>query len=467
MTRDVDVIVIGSGQGGVPLATTLAQEGRRVVLFERGKLGGTCVNAGCTPSKVFLAAAHHAGRSRRAQALGLRGRAQVDFPVVMERVREIVSSWRSGVEARLMKAGVEIVAAQASFSGKRTLEGGGHCVRAPLVIIDTGGSAFIPAVQGLSEIQYLDNTTFFSQTSLPRSFIVIGGGYIGLELGQGMSRSGSEVHIIHPHDRVLDAEEADASSALEAALRDDGLRLHLGVRPLRAQKRNGRTVITLVDGSEVIGDAVLVATGRRPNASALHCERAGIALDDHGYIAVDEELRTSAEGVFAIGDVARQPAFTHVSWEDHRRVLDTLRGDLRRRDDRVLAYATFTEPQIARAGLTIDQARAAGHDAIAVTLPLSSVARAVEWNEECGFYRMVVDRRDDRILGATLVGYEAAELVHVFIAHIGRGSTWRDLADAMHIHPTFAEGLPSLARLVPEALGLRECTAADKLLTKC
>lgn len=452
MTRDVDAIVIGSGQGGVPLATALAGEGKHVVLFERGALGGTCVNAGCTPSKAFLASAHAAGRARRARAIGVRGEVHVDFPVVMERVRSIISSWRSGVAARLHEAGVEVVAAEATFTAKRTIEGGGVSVSSPLVVIDTGGAALVPAVDGLTSVPYLDNTTFFSQTSLPRSFIVLGGGYIGLELGQGMARAGSEVHVIHRNERVLDAEEADASRALEDALREDGVRFHLNARVAAAAMRDGKLVVTLADGSAVTGDALLVATGRKPNTSALHCERAGIALDERGYVVVDEQLRTTADGVFALGDVARQPAFTHVSWEDHRRILDTLRGRQRRRDDRVLAYSTFTEPQIARAGLTLAQARAGGHDAVAVTLPISDVARGIEWNEERGFYRMVVDRRDDRILGATLVGYEAAELVHVFIAHIGRGSTWRDLGDAMHIHPTFAEGLPSLARLVPEAL---------------
>lgn len=458
MTRDVDAIVIGSGQGGVPLAVALAGEGKDVVLFERGAFGGTCINAGCTPSKAFLASAHTAGRARRGHAIGVRGEVWVDFPVVMERVRSIISTWSAGVLARLDKAGIEVVHAEASFAATRTVEGGGISVRAPIVVIDTGGSAVVPSVDGLSDVPYLDNATFFSQTTLPRTFIVLGGGYIGLELGQGMARAGSEVHVIHRNARVLDAEEPDASRALEDALHEDGVQLHLNARVGSVRQRDGKVIVSLADGSDVSGDALLVATGRKPNTSALHCERAGIALDERGYVVVDEQLRTAAEGVFALGDVARQPAFTHVSWEDHRRVLGTLRGEERRRNDRVLAYSTFTEPQVARAGLTLDQARAAGHDAVAVTLPLSDVARAIEWNEERGFYRMIVDRHDGRILGATLVGYEAAELVHVFVAHIARESTWRHLADAMHIHPTFGEGLPSLARLVSEAL--RETVSA-------
>jgi dihydrolipoamide dehydrogenase len=356
------------------------------------------------------------------------------------------------VRTRLEKAGVEIIHAEASFTGERIVEGGGSSVRAPLIVIDTGGAAVIPPVEGIAGVPYLDNTSFFSQTALPRRFLVLGGGYIGLELGQGMARAGSEVHIVHPNARVLDAEEPDASAALEDALREDGVHVHLGARAVSAATRDGAIVLGLAGGGEVAGDALLVATGRKPNTAALHCERSGIELDQRGYVRVDRELRATCAGVFALGDVAGQPAFTHVSWEDHRRILGVLRGEHRTRDDRVMAYSTFTEPQVARAGLTLAQAKANGHDARAVTLPVSEVARGFEWNEERGFYRMVVDKRDDRILGATLVGYESAELVHVFIAHIARGSTWQDLAGAMHIHPTFAEGLPTLARLVPAEL---------------
>jgi pyruvate/2-oxoglutarate dehydrogenase complex dihydrolipoamide dehydrogenase (E3) component len=448
MIRQVDAVVIGSGQGGVPLAIALAHEGKRVVLFERGRFGGTCINTGCTPSKAFLAAAHSVGRARRARALGLRGEVTLDFPAVMERVRGIVEAWSTTARVRLEGAGVQVVHAEASFIAERSVEGGGVAVRASVVIVDTGGTAAIPPIDGLHDVPYLDNASFFSQRTLPRRLLVLGGGYIGLELGQGMARAGSEVHIVHPKARVLDNEEADASAALEEALLEDGVALHLGARATSARVHDGAIVVGLADGSELAGDALLVATGRRPNTAALRCERAGIAVDERGYIRVDEQLRTTAEGVFALGDVAHQPAFTHVSWEDHRRILGVLHGEPRTRDDRVLGYSTFTEPQIARAGLTLDQALTRGHDAVAVTLPLHDVARAVEWNEERGFYRLVVGRGDDRILGATLVGYEAAELVHVFIAHIEAGPTWHRLADSVHIHPTFGEGLPSLARLV-------------------
>jgi pyruvate/2-oxoglutarate dehydrogenase complex dihydrolipoamide dehydrogenase (E3) component len=282
MIRDVDAIVIGSGQGGVPLAIALAQEGRSVMLFERAAFGGTCINAGCTPSKAFLAAAHSAGRARRAHALGLRGDVSVDFGFVMERVRGITASWSAGVCERLLGAGVEIVIAEASFSGERIVSGGGVTVRAPIIVIETGGTAAVPPIDGLVAAGYLDNTTFFAQRVLPRRFGVLGGGYIGLELGQGMARCRSEVHVIHRNERVLDAEEPDAGDALAEALREDGVALHLRARTKAVRRDGERIVVSLEDGSELALDALLVATGRRPNAAALNCERGGVALNARG-----------------------------------------------------------------------------------------------------------------------------------------------------------------------------------------
>lgn len=447
---DVDAIVIGSGQGGVPFAVESARRGRRVVLFERGAVGGTCVNVGCTPSKAFLAAAHAAGRARKASALGLRGTFTLDFPAVMERVRGIVASFRSGAEKRLAEAGVELIRAEASFEGERAVGAGGVSMSASLVVIDTGASAMVPDIPGLAGTPYLTNETFFDQRVLPKRFIVLGGGYVGLELGQGMARAGSEVHVIHRASRLLNGEEPDASDLLQQALLDDGARIHLNATTRSVRYDGGVFDLELDDGTSVAAEALLVATGRRANTSALNVNASGLALDKRGFVAIDDRFATACPGVYAIGEVAGQPAFTHVSWEDHRRLLAILAGEPRTRNDRVLAYSTFTEPQVARVGDTLDQALAKGIKARAVTLRLDSVARAIEWGEKRGFYRMVVDSETDKIIGATLVGYETAELIHVFVAHIQAGSTWQTLDRSVHIHPTYAEGLPSLARLLNE-----------------
>ena len=217
-THAVDAIVIGSGQGGVPFAADLAREGKQVVLFERGRLGGSCINYGCTPSKAFLAAAHSAGRARRAQSLGVDAQVSVDFPAVMERVRSIRDDFMHRLGQKLDQAGVRIVRAQASFSGERTVTGGDQTFSAPLVVIDTGTTAFVPAIDGLAGTPYLTNENFFGLTSLPRRLLVLGGGYIGLELGQGMARAGAEVHIVDRNPRVLAREEPEASTRFGSQL---------------------------------------------------------------------------------------------------------------------------------------------------------------------------------------------------------------------------------------------------------
>ncbi|GAC1585960.1 MAG: FAD-dependent oxidoreductase [Candidatus Velthaea sp.] len=444
--QQFDVAVIGTGQGGVPLAIDLAKDGKRVVVFERGKLGGSCVNVGCTPSKAFLASAHAAGRARRAAAIGVHADVRVDFTAVMTRVRSIASDWNSGVEHKFAKSSATLVRAEAAFTDAHTIVAGGETYTAAVVIIDTGTSPLVPPIAGLAGVPYLTNKTFFEITALPKRTLVIGGGYIGLELGQGLARCGSEVHIVHTADRIMTNEEPHVSEYLEKSLKRDGIVLHLATRTQRVSLDDGVYTLTFADGRSVSGDALLVATGRTPNIPAGTAE-AGITLDKRGFVAVDDHLETSVPGVYALGDVAGQPQFTHVSWEDSRRLKATLAGDRSRtRNDRVLGYAVFTDPQVGRAGLTHEAAIAAGHDTECVTIELEDVARAIEWNETDGFYRMVVERKSGKILGATLVGYEAGELVHVFLAHMEAGSPWQTLEKSVHIHPAYAEALPTLAR---------------------
>lgn len=445
--KKVDAIVIGSGQGGVPLAVELAKNGRHVLLFERDHVGGSCINYGCTPSKSFLAAAHNAGRARFATNLGVHATVEVDFPFVMDRLRGIRQSFRDEILKKLADAGVELIRGEASFSGERIVTGGDVEATAPVVVINTGTSAAIPSVAGLADTPYLTNVSFFDQKTLPERFLVLGGGYIGLELGQGMARAGSKVTILQAADRVLNNEEPDVSKLLQESLKDDGVDVQLNAKVTSVSFAGELFTVGLQGGKRFEGEQLLVCTGRKPNSAALHCERSSIELDRRGFVKTDAQFATSCEGVYAIADVSGQPAFTHVSWEDYRRMIDILAGGKRTRDDRVLGYAVYTEPQVGRAGLTYDQAIEKGIRARREEIPLSEVARAIEWGQERGVYRMVIDQDTDRIVGATLVGYEAAEIVHVFIAHMQAGSTWKTLDESVHIHPTYCEGLPTLARL--------------------
>ena len=443
-----DVIVIGSGQGGIPLAADFANEGRKVVLFERDALGGSCINYGCTPSKAFLAAAHAAGRARQGKKLGIHTQVEVDFPAVMERVRGIRSSFNQGIRKRLETAGVKVICAEASFVAERTVKGGDITFQAPLVIINTGTSALIPDIPGLAGTPYLTNRNFFDLNTLPARLLVIGGGYIGLELGQGLARLGSQTDLIVRGDRVLDREEADVSKVLAEALKQDGIGLHFGVNVNHVAHESNVFSLTLSSGEQLQGEALLVVIGRKPNTSRLNAAASKIELDDRGFIKIDEQFHTTCSGVYAIGDAAKQPAFTHVSWEDYRRLKAILCGENRTRSDRVLGYAVYTEPQVGRVGMTLEQAQKQGINARAVTLPMSQIARAIEWRHDLGFYRMVIDSDTDKILGATLVGYETAELVHVFLSLMEAGATWQLLERSVHIHPTYGEALPSLARLL-------------------
>jgi len=443
-----DAIVIGSGQGGIPLAADLAKEGRNVVLFERDALGGSCVNYGCTPSKAFLAAAHAAGRARQADKLGIHVQVEVDFPSVMERVRQIRNQFNQGVKKSLEGAGVKVVCAEAAFTGDRTVTGGDLTLQAPLVVINTGTSSLVPDIAGLEGTPYLINRNFFDLQELPPRLLVVGGGYIGLELGQGLARLGSKTQMIVRGDHLLSQEEPEVSEILAEAFKQDGIQVHFKVSVEQAAHANGIFTLTLSNGHELQGEALLVATGRRPNTGALNTSTAGIELDQQGYVKINDQFQTTSTGVYAIGDVAKQPAFTHVSWEDYRHLKAILSGEGRTRGDRVLGYAVYTEPQVGRVGLTLEQAQAKGFKACAVTMPMAHIARAIEWGHDLGFYRMVVDQDTNQILGATLVGYETAELVHVFLSLMEAGATWQLLERSMHIHPTYGEALPSLARLL-------------------
>ena len=443
-----DAIIIGSGQGGVPLAVNLARAGKSVVLFEKGSFGGSCVNYGCIPSKAFLASAYIAGIGHEAQGLGIKVQVEVDFLTVMERTRGVAGSTSNRLKERVEKAGVRLIHAEASFTGERTVTGGDITVESPLIVINTGKSPFIPLIPGLEATPCLNYINFWDMREMPQRMLVIGGGYIGVELGQGMARLGSKTHIIEKMDRIIAFEEPDVSQVLTEELEKDGIQFHLGVEVTHARYASGVFTITLSNNQELEGEALLLAIGQRPNTVELNAQAAGIELDERGNVKVDSHFRTTAPGVYAIGDVTGQPAFTHVSWEDFRRLMAILEGKDRTQGDRVLGYAFFTEPEVGRAGLTLEQARNKGFNARAVTLPLESVQRARLTGRTHGFYRMVVDKDTDRILGATLVGPTSAELIHVFVDLMEAGATWQLLEQAVHIHPTFAEGLPSLARLL-------------------
>jgi pyruvate/2-oxoglutarate dehydrogenase complex dihydrolipoamide dehydrogenase (E3) component len=445
---DFDVIVIGSGQAGVPLATRLARAGKRVLLAERGDLGGTCANTGCTPTKTLVASARAAHVARTAGRLGVRTEGvRVDFPAVIARKDEIVKSWRDGVARRIGSAGanLQLARGQALFTAERTVEIGGERHRAGTVILNVGARPVEPPIAGLRAVPWLDNRRVMELRQLPAHLVVVGGGYIGCEFAQAYRRFGSEVTVVEPSAHLLGHEDVEASEAIEHVFREEGIALHLGARAEAVTGGADRVSVRLSTGTSVDGSHLLVATGRRPNTDDLGCEPAGVTLGRGGFVTVDDHYRTSAPGVYAVGDCAGGPQFTHAAWDDHRLLFDVLAGRPGRgRKDRLIPYTAYTDPQVAGVGLTEREAKARGVAHEVATMPFERIARAIETGEKAGVLKILVDPATERILGASIVGAEAGELIHVFAALMQAGATARAVVEMEVVHPSFSEGLQSL-----------------------
>lgn len=451
---EADVVVVGSGQAGVPLASALAKAGKQVVVVERGELGGTCVNTGCTPTKTMIASARAAHVARNAERLGVQlgddADVRVDFRAVVARKDAIVARWRAGVTKRLSQDGIRLVHGHARFVGPRTIEAAGERFTAETIVINTGARPVVPPIDGLDRVPFLDNASVMALDRLPKHLVVLGGGTIGCELGQMFRRFGSQVTILDSSTTLLSREDADVSSALAGAFQREGIGLALGVHAKAVREDLGDVVVTLEEGGEVRGSHLLVAVGRRPNTDDLGCDAAGIALGDGGWIVVDEGYSTSVPGVYAVGDVDGGPQFTHTSWDDHRVLLERLLGrPARKRTDRIVPSTVFTDPQVASVGLGERDAKRDGIDHEVATMPFGDVARAIEVDETAGLLKVLVDPKTERILGARIVGSEAGELIHVFLVLMQAKASARAIVDAEFVHPTYAEGVQSVVMRIP------------------
>jgi pyruvate/2-oxoglutarate dehydrogenase complex dihydrolipoamide dehydrogenase (E3) component len=450
---DHDVVVIGSGQAGVPLATRLAAAGKKVLLAERGALGGTCINTGCTPTKTLVASARAAHVARTARRLGVHaGEVRVDFAAVMARKDAIVRQWQEGVARRLAAAApnLRLVRGHARLVGARVVEIGGERHRADVVVLNVGARPVEPPIPGLASVPWLDNRRVMELPALPAHLVVVGGGYIGCEFAQLYRRLGAEVTVVEPGPHLLSHEDAEASEAIEGVFRAEGIALRLGTRAEAVSGGPGRVEVRLSGGASVQGSHLLVATGRRPNTDDLGCEAAAVALDRRGFVTVDDRFATSAAGIFAVGDCTGGPQFTHTAWDDHRILYDVLAGRPGRgRKDRLVPYTAYTDPQVAGVGLTERDARDRGVPYEVATMPFGHVARAIETDEPAGTMKVLVDPATERIVGASIVGAEAGELIHVFAALMQAGAPARAIVEMEAVHPSFAEGLQSLVMRLP------------------
>jgi pyruvate/2-oxoglutarate dehydrogenase complex dihydrolipoamide dehydrogenase (E3) component len=445
---DVDVIIIGSGQAGVPLAMRLAAAGKRVLLAERAELGGTCVNSGCTPTKTMIASARAAHVARTSERLGVKtGNVKVDLSAIVDRKNAVVGRWRDGLMKRLSGAGerLKLVHGTARFTGERQVEINGEQHRAEIVVINVGARPAVPGIRGIDSVPWLDNRSIMELRELPRNLLILGGGYIGCEFGQMFRRFGSEVTVVDPMDHLLSREDPDISAEIQSVFQKEGIRLQLGSPAATLSKAGEEIVVRVESGEEIRGSHLLIAVGRRPNTDDLGCERSGIRLDEKGFIAIDDHYRTSAPGIYAVGDVTGEPQFTHVAWDDHRILFEILLGRSNRgRSGRGYPYTAFTDPQLAGVGLTEREAKKKGIAYEAATLPFGSIARAIEVDETAGILKVLLDPKTEKVLGAAIVGAEAGELIHVFVTLMQAGASARAIVDAQFVHPTFAEGVQSV-----------------------
>lgn len=452
-TPNPDLIIIGSGQAGVPLATRMAAAGKRVLVVERGHAGGTCVNIGCTPTKTLIASARAAHVARTAGRLGVRvSEVQVDFPAVMARKEGMVQRWRQGVEKRLAGASerLEFVRGHARFVAPHRIQVSNQSFEAEQLVVNVGARPTLPAIASLATVPYLTSTSLLALAQLPAHLVIVGAGYIACEMGQMFRRFGAEVTLVAPSQRILPREGGALSEALAGVFRSEGIRLQLGQAVLSASSSTAEVTLHLEDGTTVNGSHLLVATGRSPNTHDLGCDAGGLQLDAQGYLVVDGRYQTSQPGVYAVGDCTPGPQFTHVAWDDHRVLFDVLTGrNARPREQRLVPYTVFTDPQVAGVGLTAEVARKQGFEVETASMPFGSVARAIETDETAGVIEVVLDAKTERVLGAFIVGVDAGELIHVFSTLMQSGATARALVDAEFVHPTFAEGLQSAVMRLP------------------
>ena len=451
-----DAIIIGSGQGGNPLAVAFANAGRRTAVIEKQYVGGTCINYGCTPTKTLVASARIAYEANRAQEFGINvSNVSVDFRKVIQRKNQIVESFREGSRKRLDEAeNLDLIFGTARFISANQLEvternGNVKQLIADEIIINTGAKPYIPDIPGLNKISYLDSTSIMELEQFPEHLIILGGGYIGLEFGQMFRRFGSRVTIIHRGRQLLNREDADIAEEVLKIIEEDGIEVLLNSSIEKVLSVSGdkiEVVCRSTDGeSKIKGDRLLLATGRSPNTGELNLNAAGIEVDDRGYIKVDDQLKTTASQVYAIGDVKGGAAFTHISYDDFR-VLRTnlLDGGNATISGRQVPYTVFIDPQLGRVGLSEKQAKEKGIRYRVAKMPMSYVARAIEMNETRGLMKVLVEQNSDKILGCAILGIDGGEIMAILQVAMMGDIPYTKLRDGIFAHPTLAESMNNL-----------------------
>ena len=451
MNESYDAIVIGTGQSGPALAVRLANAGRKTAIIERKLFGGTCVNVGCIPTKTLIASARaaHVARNGADYGVAIDGRITVDMMRVKARKDSVVRQSNEGVTKWLRNTpNLTVLEGHARLEGQSTVRVNGSLLEAAQIFLNVGGRASVPDMPGIAEVGYLTNSGMMDVNFLPEHLVIIGGSYIGLEFAQMYSRFGSRVTVVEMGPRLIAREDEEVSAAVQRILEGEGIEIRLNAKCITLAKHgNGVAAGLSCEGGppEVTGSHLLLAVGRVPNTDDLGLEKAGVKTDARGYIAVDDELRTSVPGIWALGDANGRGAFTHTSYNDYEIVAaNLLDGGRRRVTDRIPAYALYIDPPLGRAGMTEREARASGRKVLAATMMMSRVGRARERGETQGFMKIWVDAQTRLILGAALLGIEADEAIHSILDVMYAGAPYTVIQNAVHIHPTVTELIPTL-----------------------
>lgn len=454
--KEFDAIVIGAGQAGVPLAKKLAQAGWKTAVIEKRMVGGTCINDGCTPTKAMVASARLAYLAGRSHDLGIDIPSyEVNFKAIMARKSTIVDQFRNGAVKGVEKTeNLTLVYGEAKFEDDHTIyvagkDGSFENYTAKHIFINTGASPVIPEIEGVHEIDYLTSTTILELKEVPEHLLIVGGGYIGLEFGQMFKRFGAKVTLLEQSGRLMPKEDDDVCEVMSNIFKEDGIEVLTEAKAVKFEKQAGGKIKVSVQLKGKLTthtcSHVLLASGRKPQTENLGLENTNVKCDDRGYVKVNDLLQTTAENVYALGDVKGGPAFTHISYNDHVVITKNLleNGKLSIKN-RLVPYCMFTDPQLGRVGITETEAIEQGLDYLVAKIPMKNVARAIETAETRGFMKAVVDKKTKQILGATIIGEEGGEIMSVLqMAMMGK-ITYQEIRFTIFAHPLYAESLNNL-----------------------
>ncbi len=453
--KHFDALIIGSGQGGTPLAKRLAKQGWKTALVEKSYVGGTCVNVGCTPTKTMIASAKTAYIVNKAANYGVRiNDYTIDINKVLLRKNEVVENFRKGSQTGLEKTeNLELIFGVASFTGEKEImvalnDGGEVQIKADKIFIDTGSHPTIPNIAGLNEAGYYTSESLMELQVIPEHLMIIGGGYIGLEFGQMYRRFGSRVSILEHNERLLPKEDEDISEEVLKFLESEEIEVITKVNVTQIKKEDG-SIVADIKAGEVARmlrcSHILVSAGRTPNSKHLNLKAAGIEVNERQQIITNDKLETTAKDIYAIGDVKGGPEFTHIAYNDYIILYNNLlNGKNKSITGRMVPYTMFTDPQLGRIGITGQEAIKKGLNIRVAKLPMSHVARAIETGDTRGIMKAIVDADSGKILGAAVLGQEGGEIMSVLQMAMAGGITYQEIADMVFAHPLYAESLNNL-----------------------